>query len=604
MEPPETGTRTEFALIVGDADNDGKDEIYFGGADGVIRVLSYKEGTWLETQIVPGFEYLIPWFDAGIGDVDNDGYQDLVLAGRSSENFVIVLYSKWNNPPTAGALEPFSVEEGGEVMLNASGTDPDGDILYFTWDLDNDGSFETMGQNVPFSAEDMDGPGNQAVVVQICDPDGACDTATTNVTISNVSPNVGQISVLSAFEGGSIAMYLLEPDDPSSIDVTAGFEYAFDCGDGYSTFSATHHGACQTTDNGTRTIKGKIRDKDGGETEYVREALVSNVAPTATLGAVFTTEGNDINLWLADIFDPSPVDTAAGFEYAFDCGDGYGVYGLNNSIACSTVDNDPIIVKGKLMDKDGGETEYQRTVAVANVAPTLGPITVSHVLLSVGTHLDVYADFTDPGTADTHTAIWGWGDNIQTTGDINQGEGFGLVSGNHAFSSAGVYTLTLTVTDDDGGISSTYFQYITVYDPNGGFVTGGGSINSLEGAYKPNPSLSDNASFGFVSKYKKGSSTPTGNTEFQFKAGNLNFHSSSYDWLVVTGSDYAKYKGVGTINGEGSYKFQIWAGDKESDTFRIKIWEEDEFGVEIIIYDNGFDQVIEGGNIIVHVVKK
>jgi hypothetical protein len=34
---------------------------------------------------------------------------------------------------------------------------------------------------------------------------------------------------------------------------------------------------------------------------------------------------------------------------------------------------------------------------------------------------------------------------------------------------------------------------------------------------------------------------PTGNTNFQFKAGGLRFKSSSYDWLVVSGQDKAKY---------------------------------------------------------------
>ena len=69
---------------------------------------------------------------------------------------------------------------------------------------------------------------------------------------------------------------------------------------------------------------------------------------------------------------------------------------------------------------------------------------------------------------------------------------------------------------------------------------------------------------------------PAGNTEFQFKAGDLNFHSSSYEWLVVTGSDYARFKGEGAINNEvdlqgNPYKFMLWAGDKEPDTFRIRI---------------------------------
>jgi hypothetical protein len=106
-----------------------------------------------------------------------------------------------------------------------------------------------------------------------------------------------------------------------------------------------------------------------------------------------------------------------------------------------------------------------------------------------------------------------------------------------------------------------------------------------------------------VSKYKKGASVPDGNTEFQFHAAGLNFHSSSYDWLVVTGSNYAMFKGTGTINGEGAYKFMIWAGDDEPDTFRIKIWEEDSGG-ETVIYDNGTDQAISGGSIVIHTKKK
>ncbi len=156
---------------------------------------------------------------------------------------------------------------------------------------------------------------------------------------------------------------------------------------------------------------------------------------------------------------------------------------------------------------------------------------------------------------------------------------------------------------DDGSGSGSSSEYIVIYDPDGGFVTGGGWIDSPEGAYIPDPTLSGKANFGFVSKYKKGATVPTGNTEFQFKAGDLNFHCDSYDWLVVTGSNYARFKGLGTINGEGDYMFMIWAGDDEPDTFRIKIWEEDDMGVETVVYDNGFDQVISGGSIVIHVKK-
>jgi hypothetical protein len=141
---------------------------------------------------------------------------------------------------------------------------------------------------------------------------------------------------------------------------------------------------------------------------------------------------------------------------------------------------------------------------------------------------------------------------------------------------------------------------VVVYDPSGGFVTGGGWFYSDPGNYVPDTSLEGKATFGFVAKYKKRATVPSGNTEFQFKAGDLNFHSSSYDWLVVTGSDYAKFKGIGTINGTGEYKFMIWAGDDDPDTFRIKIWTEDGSGAETVVYDNGSDQAIGRGNIVIH----
>jgi hypothetical protein len=45
---------------------------------------------------------------------------------------------------------------------------------------------------------------------------------------------------------------------------------------------------------------------------------------------------------------------------------------------------------------------------------------------------------------------------------------------------------------------------VVIYDPSGGFVTGGRWINSPLGAYTPSPNLIGEASFGFNSKYKRG----------------------------------------------------------------------------------------------------
>ncbi len=149
-----------------------------------------------------------------------------------------------------------------------------------------------------------------------------------------------------------------------------------------------------------------------------------------------------------------------------------------------------------------------------------------------------------------------------------------------------------------------------MYGPDGGFGTGGGWINSPAGAYAPNPSLIGKATFGFVSKYTKGANVPSGETQFNFKVANLDFHSSSYEWLVVAGKK-AQYKGSGKINGAGDYDFMLTAIDGDVnggggiDKFRIRIWDRVHGG---LIYDNQMNApdsadpttVIGGGSIVIH----
>jgi hypothetical protein len=142
------------------------------------------------------------------------------------------------------------------------------------------------------------------------------------------------------------------------------------------------------------------------------------------------------------------------------------------------------------------------------------------------------------------------------------------------------------VADACGNRVEKEFCYMVIYDPNAGFVTGGGWINSPLGAYTLNPALTGKANFGFNAKYKKGQSVPTGETEFQFQVGNVNFHSAAYQWLVVAGAK-AQYKGTGTLNGVAGYGFMLTATDGQVsggggvDKFRIKIT----YGTQTI-YDN------------------
>ncbi len=162
------------------------------------------------------------------------------------------------------------------------------------------------------------------------------------------------------------------------------------------------------------------------------------------------------------------------------------------------------------------------------------------------------------------------------------------------YGTASIHTVCVRGTDaaDNTSDGAACIQFV-VYDPSGGFVTGGGWIDSPAGACKDTAVCLDatgKATFGFNAKYKKGANVPDGNTEFQFHAGNLNFHSTDYQWLVVAGST-AKFKGTGTVNGVDGYTFQINADDGHPDQFRMQIWHHGSG----LVYDNGPDEDIGGG---------
>jgi len=366
-------------------------------------------------------------------------------------------------------------------------------------------------------------------------------------------------------------------------------------------------------DNGTYTVKLTVTDPSGAASSATATATIANVAPTATFandGPV--NEGSSFHLALTNPSDPSPVDVAAGFSYAFDCGDGAGLsaFSATSSASCLTADNGIRLVRGQIRDKDGGVHEYPAQVVVNNVAPTVGVIAGPLAPVQVGSEVSAQAGFSDPGTQDTHTGVLTWGDGSSSPTAVSETNGSGIASGTHSYTAAGVYTVSLTVTDKDGGVGQAQFQFVVVFDPSAGFVTGGGWINSPTGAYPANPSLAGKATFGFESKYQKGTTVPTGNTEFRFQAAGFSFHSTSYDWLVIAGAK-AQYKGSGTINGTGDYGFMLTAVDGAMnggggvDKFRLKIVNKT---TGAVIYDNqlGADDsgtpttVLGGGDIVIH----
>ena len=263
-----------------------------------------------------------------------------------------------------------------------------------------------------------------------------------------------------------------------------------------------------------------------------------------------------------------------------------------------------------LFGADDGVTGRELWKVENNTGIEINSFTGDLLPISIGSVANVYATYNVQDSSGAITATWDWGDGHTSEYAGSKGE----VSGSHIYNQPGVYTVRLMLSNSYGESVNATYQYIPVYEPSAGFVTGGGWFNSPPGAYHADKSLTGKASFGFVSKYKKGARKPKGDTEFQFETANLYFNSSKFDWLVIAGAT-TKFKGVGTINGQGNYGFMITAIDSDissnvsNDQIRIKIWNKDD--EDTIVYDNqkgdGNETVptteLGGGSIIIHKAK-
>jgi hypothetical protein len=181
-----------------------------------------------------------------------------------------------NQSPTADAGGPYNVNEGTSVTVTASGNDPEGGVLTYAWDLDNDGSFETAGQSVNFSA--LDGPSSHTIAVQVTDEGGLTATDQATVNALNVAPTADFTSTPSTLlVGQSATVAFSNPFDPSGADTTTGFQYSYDCMDDSTFEPASPSDAsytCTYPTAGTFTARGRIADKDGDFTDYTVEVTV------------------------------------------------------------------------------------------------------------------------------------------------------------------------------------------------------------------------------------------------------------------------------------------------------------------------------------------
>jgi len=269
------------------------------------------------------------------------------------------------------------------------------------------------------------------------DPTVTVDHATVTVDEGAPATNTGTYS---------------DPDgDPVSLSASVG-EVTADAG--------TWNWSFQTTDGPAQSQRVTITADDGkgGTGSASFQLIVNNVPPVATFTATSPIdEGSSSTLAFTNAFDPSTADTEAGFHYAFAC-DGnvnnlptsYAAAGSSASASCLFQDNGIFIVAGRIFDKDDGSSTYLQTVQVNNVPPAVSIVSLDGTV-DCQKEATLRFSFSDPGVNDGPWSVkidWGDGNTDEfttTTRGIQAPR-------SHAYTAPGTYTVTVTVTDKDGGV--------------------------------------------------------------------------------------------------------------------------------------------------------
>jgi probable HAF family extracellular repeat protein len=248
---------------------------------------------------------------------DQAGGTGYLAAPQVTQSFDI------NTRPVANAGAAQTGNEGSTIAFNAgNSSDADGDALVaYTWDF-GDGTVLSVSSPAVAHTYSDNKPGGGAYVVtlQVTDARGATSTVVnTSALIGNIAP-VATFNPASPVGEGTINLSLTGAQDAPG-DVST-LQYAFDCGSGtgYGAYSASSSTACVVPDNGVRTVRAKIKDKDGAETEYTKSVTVVNVAPTIAITSAPSGK-TGVDYTLAFRFtDPGTAD--APWLYQILWGDG------------------------------------------------------------------------------------------------------------------------------------------------------------------------------------------------------------------------------------------------------------------------------------------
>lgn len=199
------------------------------------------------------------------------------------------------------------------------------------------------------------------------------------------------------------------------------------------------------------------------------------------------------------------------------------------------------------------------TFTLDSTAPITTSISITPNPIPVNATATLTANFTDAGSSGLNTAYYTVDGGAPVFLASLNGSASQATLNIAPFTSAGIHTFCARAQDNAGNVGVYQCAMLAVYDPSGGFVTGGGLLQAPAGR----------SIFALVARYFHNQTTPTG--LFQFRNATQYLRSTSLSWLVTTGNT-ATLRGVGEWNNTPGFTFEAIATSANPDTLSLKVW--------------------------------
>jgi PKD repeat protein len=426
-------------------------------ADGTIILYEWNfgDGTPIATGLAVTHAFPAPGvYPVTLTVTDNDREFDVTTQGVPVE---MGGTGGVNQPPVADfTFEPATppdVNLNEVVTFKAEGcSDPDGTVAAYEWDFNGDGLYDATGTTVTHI---FHRGGGKVVTLRVLDDDGAPGFKTRVVSVEFIrpiadftyTPTEPRVGDVVSFDGSSSS------DGDGRVDF---YEWDFDS-DGIVDVTGMSVNHVFTT-GGSQFVTLKVTDNDG-VTDYITKTVPVRINTPPLADFAYSPTRPTTTDTIA--FNDTSIDhdgTIIAWQWEFGDGETSDVQSPSHKYATAKT----YIAKLTVTDNDGATSSVTENITVGE--PTNVPPVANFSFTPTLPQISQMVQFNDLST-DADGTVTGW--------DWDFGDGGTSTDQNptHKYTTVGIYTVTLTVADNEGALSPKLEKQVTIGQAGADIVT-------------------------------------------------------------------------------------------------------------------------------------